>query len=209
MKRIGYVVAILGVLVPAAFARDFGMPKLVPATSMTFKDPHPEEKVTFGVDPYDTPQKASLFRSAVLQHLILPVLVVFTNDGDETVVLTRANFQLVTRDRAKAEPYSLSDLRRVLTSVTAPGSRPQDRLPIPAPGRGKAHGGLSQSEMDELERASFAARAVEPHSSQQGFLFFDISGLNDPARGARLYVTGVNDAKGHELMYFEVPLSKE
>jgi hypothetical protein len=208
MKRIVCLTAILAALVLAAFARDFAMPRLVPATTMAARDTHPQEKVTLGVDTYDTAEKASLFRPPMLQHSVLPVLVVFTNDGDEPVVLSHAHFQLVTRDRAKADPYSLDDLRRVFTAVQAPGSRAQDKLPIPLPGRNKAHGGLSPKDMEELEHASFAARAVEPHSGQQGFVFFDVGDLDDPTRGARLFVTGVNDAHGHELMYFEVPLGK-
>ncbi len=209
MKRIGSLAAILlAALVLAAFARDFAMPGLVPASTMACRDAHPQEKVTLGADPYDTSQKASLFHPAMLQHSVLPVLVVFTNDGDQSVVLSQAHFELVTRDRAKAVPYSLDDLRRVLTSVSTPRSRARDQLPIPLPGKNKAHGGLSQQERDELEHASFAARAVEPHSGQQGFLFFDVGDLENPAQGARLFVTGVTDARAHELMYFEVPLGK-
>jgi len=182
------------------------MPPLVKATTMAARDTHPQEKLTLGVDPYDTPAKASVFHPKLLEHSVLPILIVFTNDGDETVVLSHARFQLVTRDRAKATPYSLDELRRALTSLKAPRSRAQDQLPFPLPGRNKAHGGLSQKDQDELEHAGFAARAVEPHGTQQGFLFFDTGDLDNPAQGARLFVTGVNDAHNHELMYFEVAL---
>jgi hypothetical protein len=205
---VGFTATLLAALVPTASARDFVMPKLVPATEMTFRDFHPQEKLAVGADPYDTSEKAALFHPKMRAHSILPVLVVFTNQADQPVVLNHAHFELVTRDRAKAEPYSLDDLRRALTSVRPPGSRAEDRLPIPLPGRNKAHGGLSQSDRDELERAGFAARAVEPRASQQGFLFFDVGDLDNPAQGARLFVTGVNDAQGHELMYFEIPLGK-
>ena len=198
--------AILTALLVAAFARNFVMPPLVPATTMASRDQ--QEKLTLGADPYDTPARAAIFHPKMLEHSILPILVVFTNDGDQTVVLSNARFQLVTRDRAKAAPYTLDDLRRALSNVTAPRSRPEDQIPLPLPGRNKAHGGLSQNDRDVLEHASFAAKAVEPHASQQGLLFFDIGDLDNPTQGARLFVTGVNDAHGHELMYFEVPLGK-
>ncbi len=208
MKRIGLFAAILIALVLAAFARDFAMPNLVPASTMACRDPHPQEKITLGADPYDTPAKASLFHSALLKHSVLPILVVFTNEGDEAIVLTQAHFELVTRDHAKAQPYSLDELRRLLTSVRPPRSRPEDQLPIPLPGKDKPHGGLSQKQQDEFEHASFAAQAVQPHTGQQGFLFFDVGDLDHPTQGARLFVTGVNDAHGRELMYFEVPLGR-
>ena len=208
MKRFGPIAAILAVLVLAAFAHDFAMPRLVSAATLACRDAHPQEKVTLGADAYGTQEKAALFHAALLRHSVLPILVVITNDGDEPVVLTHARFELVTRDRAKAEPYSLDDLRRVLTSISAPRSRPEDQLPLPLPGKNKAHGGLSQQERDELEHAWFASRAVQPHAGQQGFLFFDVGDLDHPSRGARLFVTGVNDSHGHELMYFEVPLDE-
>ena len=39
-------------------------------------------------------------------------------------------------------------------------------------------------------------------------MFFDVSGLSSPLAGAHLYLSGVRDAKGNEMMYFEVPLDK-
>jgi len=207
-QRLALFAAILTPLVLASYARDFIMPRLVPASTMAAHDSHPREKLTLGADAYDTPDKAALFHPKMLEHSVLPILIVFTNEGDETVVLSHASFQLVTRDRAKAAPYTLDDLRRAFTSISAPRSRASDQIPLPLPGRNKAHGGLSQNDRDELEHASFAARAVEPHASQQGFLFFDVGDLENPTQGARLFVTGVNDAHGHELMYFEVPLGK-
>ncbi len=208
MKRTIPIAVVLAALVLAAFARDFVMPRLIPASTMAAHDTHPQEKLTLGADAYDTAEKAALFHPDMLAHSVLPVLVVFTNDGDQPIVLNNVRFQLVTRDRAKSDPYSLDDLRRAFTAVRAPGSRAQDKLPIPLPGRNKAHGGLSQRDRDDLEHSSFAARAVEPHGSQQGFLFFDVGDLENPAQGARLYVTGVTDSRGHELMYFEVLLGK-
>jgi hypothetical protein len=209
MKRTALIAAILAALVLAAVARDFVMPQLVPASTIAAHDAHPDEKVAFAADPYDAPQKASLFHAPMLEHDVLPILVVFTNDGEDPIFLANARFELVTRDRAKAEPYSLDDLRRALTAVRAPRSRSEDQLPIPLPGKNSPHGGLSAKDRDELEHAMFAARAIPPHASQQGFLFFDVSGLDHPAQGARLFVTGVNDAHGHELMYFEVPLGSD
>jgi hypothetical protein len=207
MHRSALIAAILASLVLAAYARDFAMPPLVPAADIAFHDAHPDEKLTVAADPYDTPQKASLFHPAMLEHAVLPILVVFTNEGDEPILLANARFQLVTRDRAKAEPYSLDDLRRALTALRAPGSRSEDQIPIPLPGKNAPHGGLSADDVSQLQHALFTARAIPPHSTQQGFLFFDTTGLDHPSQGARLFLTGVT-VMAHELMYFEVPLSQ-
>ena len=78
-------------------------------------------------------------------------------------------------------------------------------VPIP---QKKVKGTLSRKEMDEIDSAQFAARAVEPHASQSGFFFFDVSDLSTPLPGSHIDVTGVDDAKGNELMYFEIEMDK-
>jgi hypothetical protein len=59
-----------------------------------------------------------------------------------------------------------------------------------------------------MQRAQFSARAVEPHSTQAGFLFFDINGIENPLPGAHFFLTGLRTAKGDDLYYFEIPLEK-
>lgn len=78
----------------------------------------------------------------------------------------------------------------------------------PLPWPKKAKGTLSSQAQEEVQNSQFAAKAVEPHSTQSGFMFFDVSGISTPLAGASFYLTGVLDAKGNELMYFEIPLEK-
>ena len=66
--------------------------------------------------------------------------------------------------------------------------------------------GVSKEARQELEAAQFRALAVDPHASQSGFLFFDVEGLRDPLAGAHVYITGIHDSTGQDLMYFEIPL---
>jgi hypothetical protein len=67
---------------------------------------------------------------------------------------------------------------------------------------------MSPQTRDEVENAQFGAKAVEPHSTQAGFLFFDVQGISSPLASAHLYLTGVRNGQGNELMYFEIPLEK-
>jgi hypothetical protein len=39
-------------------------------------------------------------------------------------------------------------------------------------------------------------------------VFFDIGGIGSPLQGANIDITGVSDAKGNELMYFEIAMEK-
>jgi hypothetical protein len=50
---------------------------------------------------------------------------------------------------------------------------------------------------------------VEPHTTHDGFLFYDIQGLgSSPLRGAKLLLREIKDADGKELFYFEIPFDK-
>src|SRR6266581_9534847 len=107
---------------------------------------------------------------------------------------------LLTANHSKLTPVTTDDLYRRL-------SNPQSRTrPSPIPLPHKVKGGISKKEMDEIESSQFAAKAVEPHGTQSGFLFFDVGGISSPLQGANIDVTGVADAKGNELLYFEIPM---
>jgi len=80
-------------------------------------------------------------------------------------------------------------------------------VPLPIP-RKPVKGTVSQKQMDEIESSQFVARAVEPHNTQSGFLFFDVGGISQPLAGANMDITGVADAKGTELLFFEIAMDK-
>ena len=184
-------------------AKEFSMPKTQPAFSYPAHDHHAEENVTVAVDPYDTPAKANVFVVNYKQHDLLPLLLVITNDSANPIELTDMKAELVTSDRTKLTPDTEDDILRRISRPNASGKRYP--VPFPTP---KAKGGVNAKERDEIQNAQFRARAVEPHSSQAGFLFFDVSGTASPLAGAKLYLTGVRNSSGNDLMYFEVALDK-
>ena len=49
---------------------------------------------------------------------------------------------------------------------------------------------------------------VEPHATRAGFLFYDVSQLDSPLKGAKLHIVKLRDADGNELFYFEIPFDK-
>jgi hypothetical protein len=182
--------------------KHFVMPAAQPAKTYPAHDEHPGEGVTLALDPYDMPDKASIFSVHYSDFGLMPIFVIITNDGDQPVSLAGMNAQLVTVNRIKIPPATEDDLYRRL--ARAPGSISPNPLPWPK----KSKGGVSKDTMDEIQTAQFAARAVEPHGTQSGFMIFDVSGISTPLAGANFYLTGVRDAKGNDLMYFEVPLEK-
>ncbi len=200
----GLVIACLFVVVALPLAaKDFVKPVASPAKSYPAHDDHAADKVAIGADPYDTPEKAKIFSMDFREHGFLPIFFVVTNDGDQPVSIANMQVTLTTAGRAKLTPASPDDIFRRLSKPQA-NTHP---LPIPIPQK-KVKGALSQKERDEIESAQFAAKAVEPHSTQSGFLFFDVEDVSGPVAGAHIYVTGVNDAKGTELMYFEIAMDR-
>lgn len=187
-------------------AKDFVKPVAQPAKSYAAHDDHTDEKVAIAADPYDTSEKTKIFSVNFREHGFLPIFLVVTNDGAQPVSI--ANMQVtLTIDRAKFTPITTEDIARRLTNPQANVNPETNPLPFPIP-RKKVRGILSKKEMDEIETSQFAAKAVEPHTTQSGFMFFDIGDIATPLANAHLYVNGVDDAKGGELMYFEIQLGK-
>ena len=182
--------------------KHFVMPEAHPAKSYPAHDEHTNEGVTLGLDPYDLGEKTNIFSVHYHDVGFLPIFVVITNDGNQPISLVASKAELVTYDRSKIFPATREDIYRRI-------SRPIGEVsPSPLPWPKKTKGSVPKDVQDEVENSQFAARAVEPHSTQSGFMFFDVAGIDAPLAGAHFYLTGVRDSKGSELMYFEVPLEK-
>jgi hypothetical protein len=183
--------------------KHFVMPAAQAAKTYPAHDEHPNEAVTVGLDPYDMADKANIFSVHYSDVGLMPIFVVITNDGNQPIALAGMKAELVTVDRTKIPPSTEDDLYRRVSRPATGGVSPN---PLPWPK--KAKGSVSKEAMDEIQNSQFAAKAVEPHGTQSGFMFFDVSGISTPLAGAHFYLTGVRDAKGNELMYFEVSLEK-
>jgi hypothetical protein len=147
--------------------------------------------------------KADIFSVHYNEESLLPIFFVVTNDGEQAIALSGMKAQLVTVNRTKMSPATVDDIYRRLSRPST--STTPSPLPFP---RKKVKGTVGKQALEEIQRAQFGARAVEPHTTQAGFLFFDVSGVSTPLAGAHFYLTGVRDSKGDELMYFEIPLEK-
>jgi hypothetical protein len=206
MPRLSATCAMVLVLCLSANAgKDFVMPAAHPARTYPAHDDHPTEKVVVAVDPYDVEDKASIFSVTYRNYGYMPVFFVVTNDGDEPISLVGMKAQMNTKDRSKLFPATTDDLLRRLSHPSRNDRQPT--LPIPLPKK-EVKGGVSRKTWDEIEQAQFAAKAVEPHSTASGFLFFDVIDISHPLAGANFYLMGVHDTKNNELMYFEIPMEK-
>src|ERR1700719_442948 len=92
--------------------KHFVMPAAQPAKTYPAHDQHSNEAVTVGFDPYDMPDKASIFSVHYGEVGLMPVFVVITNDGDQPVALSAMKAELVTVDRTKIPPATEDDIYR-------------------------------------------------------------------------------------------------
>jgi hypothetical protein len=97
-------------------------------------------------------------------------------------------------------------VERAIANSVEPQDRTVPGIPIPLPKKKPKR--LPKDADEEIDYLMFKAEAVEPHSTQSGFLFFDVSGVSQPLIGSHLLFTGVRNANGQELFYFDIPLQK-
>ncbi len=193
----------IGLLAPVVLAaKNFVKPVAKAAINYPAHDFHRDEKAAIAADPYDTPEKAKIFSVDFAAHGFLPIFFIVTNDGDQPISIANMEIKLITGNHSKLTPITPEDLYRRLSNPQA-STRPS---PIPLPHKVKT--GISKKEMDEIDSSQFEARAVEPHTTQSGFLFFDVAGITAPLPGANIDITGISDVKGNELLYFEIPVDK-
>lgn len=189
-----------------AVARDHVPPPVRPAQSYAAVEVHAQEQVAIAAEPYDTKAKESIFRFDYLKHGFMPVLLTITNMGDKPISLNDARILFETASGATVQAAEPEDVIRTMTRKQRQGRN----IPIPAPLPGihvKTKGDY-QAIQDDFNTFEYKAIVVDPHSTQAGFLFYDVAGLSHPLQGAHLYVREIRNSDGKQLFYFEVPFDK-
>jgi hypothetical protein len=209
LLKVRYAVLIF-ICVAAVFAlaaKEFVPPRVFHAKTYPARDEHPSENVTIAADPYDMPDKAAIFTVPFREAGFLPINLIISNDGDRPVTLTGMRIEFITADRTKITPATAADVqRRFAGPQHRGGAAPRSPLPIPLPRGSSKRPNVVAGE--EFSRAKFMAKAVEPHANQGGFLFFDVQDIPHPLAGAHIYIYGLRDGKGQELMFFDIPMEK-
>jgi hypothetical protein len=206
-RSLTLLTVVLGLSLGAATlwaAKEFVAPRPENANTYACKDAHANEKVTAAIELYNSPPKSDIFITPYVQEGLLPVFLVISNDGDQPIALTGMRAELVTSGRAKLESLNNDDIFRRVAHISGNSTSPQRVGPIPLPGNTKNK--KAQKQYQEILAANFAAEAVEPHTTKSGFLFFDVFNVKQPVQGSHLYLTGIRDGNGSELMYFDIPL---
>jgi hypothetical protein len=196
---------LLWLALPAG-ASDHTPPPVQPATAFAAVEVHADEKVAIAAEPYDTREKESIFRVDYLGHGVMPVRLIVTNLGDRPISLRDARILFETAAGERIQAAEPEDVERLMTRREREGAK----IPMPSPlPKLKLKPKASNKEIEQdFNTFEYGALVVEPHTTRAGFLFYDVSDLDQPLKGARLHLHMVRDADGKELFYFEIPFDK-
>lgn len=189
-----------------AVASDHAPPPVQPATAFASVEVHEDEKVAIAAEPYDTREKESLFKVDYLSHGVMPIRLIVTNNGDRPISLRDARILFLTAANEKIQAAEPEDVERLMTQKERQGGK----IPLPGPLPSiKLKPKASNKEIEaDFNTFEYQALVVEPHTTRAGFLFYDVSQLDHPLRGAKLHLHKLRDADGKELFYFEIPFDK-
>jgi len=200
------IIAVFACLLPsAALAAHKSAPAAKPASQYPANDAHADEHVTIAAEPCDDARQCSFFRLSYLEHGLLPVRVIITNDGDRALQLDEARIQFLPASGEKLPAATDDDINRRLFTYhsTKDIHIPLDPFPI-------HRTPIDKKITDDDNDFGFQGTIVNAHSTLAGYLFYDIKELNDPALlHAELYVKMIRtlDLK-QELFAFTIPFDR-
>ena len=199
------VAAILALTALMAKASDKkGPPPAKPAAEYAAFDAHPDEHVTVAADPCDDSKLCPFFRLPYIEHGLLPIRVIFTNDSGNALSLADARMQFISANNDKIPAATEEDInRRLFTMHSAQGTK-IPIIPI------TVHHPVDKKISQDDNEFGFQGTTVNAHSTLAGYLFYDIKDLDDPAlKHAQLYVKMVHSLDGkQELFSFTIPFDK-
>ena len=186
-----------------AIASDHPPPPVQPATTFAAVEVHDDEKVAIAAEPYDTKEKESIFKVDYLVHGVMPVRLIVTNNGDRPISLRDARILFLTAAGEKIQAAEPEDVERLMTQKERQGSKIP--MPGPIPSINLKPKASNKDIEEDFNTFEYQALVVEAHSTRAGFLFYDVSQLDHPLKGAKLHLHKLRDADGKELFYFEIP----
>jgi hypothetical protein len=203
-SHILFAAALLCLAPIAAHAGDKSGPPAKPAAQYAASDTHPDEHVTIAADPCDDPKQCSFFRLPYIQHGLLPIRVIITNDSDRALSLDDARMQFISANNDKIPAATEDDINRRLFTIKSAEGTKIPIIPI------TIHHPVDKKIVQDDDDFGFKGTTVNAHSTLAGYLIYDIKGLDDPAlRGAELYVKMIHTLDGkQELFAFTIPLDK-
>lgn len=170
-----------------------------PGPASSYPNRQTNENVTIGVDTVKSAEQAKPAFGKVnpYEHGVLPVLVVVQNSGAKAIDLANLQVEYISAERSRVEPTPAEEVPYVYGNR----GRKVSQSPLPS-GIPRLSGKKNPLSAFEIQGRAFTARMLPAGESAHGFFYFQAG--HRP--GAKLYVTGLREAAGKDLFYFEIPL---
>ncbi len=167
------------------------------------RDSHTADHVTIAAEPFETKGKADFFRLDYPGHSLLPVRLLVRNDSDTPLDLSDVRIQFIAADGTKLPAATPDEMNRRLF-------RFKDIQPRHVPGTPITYHStpVDKKILDDDKDFGFKSATIAPHTTAEGFLFYDVKEVDDPLlKHAELYVKQIHegDAKHTELFAFTLP----
>jgi hypothetical protein len=202
MRRFGLILLSIAVLGLAVAAADKDKARFAPGRAETYAAHQTTDKVTIAAVPFVADDRIHLAFDKVNpnKYGVLPVLVVMDNGTGKALRLDlKAEF--ISADGMHLDATPAEDVIYIDGVRKPPKIFNPNPVAVAFPKRDKK-GPLN---VWEIPGRAFTAKLLPPGESASGFFYFQTA--HEP--GARLYLTGVQDAAtGRDYFYFEVPMDK-
>ena len=140
-----------------------------------------------------------------IQHGLLPIRVIITNDSDRALSLDDARIQLISGHNDTVPAATEDEINRRIFTLHSTQDIHIPLIPIPI-----HRTPVDKKITDDDNDFGFSGTRVQAHSTLAGYLFYDIKDLDEPAmKHAEIYIKMVHTLDDtQELFSFSISLDK-
>jgi hypothetical protein len=179
--------------------------KIEPANSYAF---HQQQgSITIAADPYETKEKIkTAFDLKELEQMgIVPVHIIISNDGEDPIVISGQDINLLDSNNRSFESMPVDEVVRAIVYKESPRTS-RNPSPIPFP-RGNGRRGDAFEIETDLTNKSLREVRVSPRTTFGGFVFFKLPNNRMKLGGYKVYIPEIRNVKTRQsLLFFEIDL---
>ena len=179
--------------------------KTEPAKSYPFHQQ--QDAITIAADPYETKEKMkTAFDLKELEQMgIVPVHIIISNEGEDSIVISGQEINLLDTNNRSFEPMPVDEVVRAIVYKEGPRtSRSPSPLPFP---RGSGRRGDAFEIETDLTNKSLRDLRVAPKTNAAGFVFFRLPNNRMRLGGYKVYIPEIRNLKTRQsLLFFEIDL---